>query len=217
MLPEEAQEIRNRRRTPVRFPRLCCHIYCHFDRYVGHVIPDFQANQISGLMKLKNNTDATTAETVSRTKTKPNDTRIRFTFGVTLGLAQRYPGTIRLSTSLPRIRVKLIPAATAESTLVDLAKVRAMGRSMAASCPGTRQNRISRSAIVICRKCTSFANATHPRNSIAQIISASISSIAMPGQAGSGPTCSRTRACLTKSLPRRGAESVGVPSLCQRV
>lgn len=139
-------------------------------------------------MKLRNNMNVLSAATGSRTRMRQSDTKTRSTSVAIRGRAQRSLATIGRSTRPPAELAKPIPAATVakSSSAQDVGP--------AQTHRGMPQTRTGMSVSGTCRKCTNFANATHPRSSSGRIISGSISSTATLALAANGPICLKTHA-----------------------
>lgn len=151
------------------------------------------------LMRQKSNMNVVIAVIDSRTRMKPNATRIHFTYDGIHGRARLCPRMTGLFMIRLRGLGKPTHVAIVERSLHD-------PESAQLDMGAKRRNRIGTSACGTCRIITSFGSVIAPRSFSGQIISASTLSTVTRGQAGNGPTCWKTHVCWKKSRLYRHRE-----------
>jgi len=122
-------------------------------------------------MKLRSNMNVTSAEIVSRIRTRLNATKTRFMFVAIRGPAPRSLATTVLSMNLPTDPVRPIHAVIAETNFSGQVVVQEVARSTVEMRRDMLRIRTGKNASNIYRKCTSFESATHPRSSSGQTTS----------------------------------------------
>lgn len=152
------------------------------------------------LTKPKSNTTAPSVETGSRTRTKRNAIKTRFTSDDILGPARPFLDTIvHFTTRLTGLE---------KPTLVATAVTSFHGQDEVPEqmAPDLLRNRTGTNGFDICKRRTSSGSATRPRSSIGRIISDNISSTATLARAANGQTCWRMLVCWRRIHPGEGIQ-----------
>lgn len=116
------------------------------------------------LTKLRSNMNVHSAETASKTRTRPNDIKTRSTFVVIPGLAQlcQVTGGHSIIQQVGPETLTLVAIVVRNSHGLDMAPGQAL--LVAAKHPDTPQIKTGMSESRICKRCINSESATHRRN-----------------------------------------------------